>query len=234
MADLFAITVKQKPDTNHVGGRKIWEFPKKNGSKYVTVFHHGNHTCPAVKTYLPIKDDISSVYEKNEKTMASKIKKNAVPKFLDESNGGEIKWCEVDEAANAHLDTKHIKYVNKTTKQSLMSTSFDAVAKLHEKVTGEDAYFIYSMNNGKMNNGKPTYAFKTSKAKLQLGKEMDRSCESLLCKEYALFYGNHKRCPGYVTLTLWVVHPLLGELVNLATIEVTKKATDNISLFWEL
>ena len=44
----------------------------------------------------------------------------------------------------------------------------------------------------------------------------------------------HKRCPGYKTITLWVYHPLLRELLKLATMERTTEDSDAMVQFWSL
>lgn len=68
--------------------------------------------------------------------------------------------------------------------------SFEAVAELKSKLIkqGKDKFFIYKLNDGKM-NGSTSYVFKTSGCLLKLALSMDKESKSLLSKEWAYFDG---------------------------------------------
>lgn len=52
--------------------------------------------------------------------------------------------------------------------------------------------------------GGPSFVFKSSKTLLNMALDMDMESDGVLSKEVCFADGNHKRCPGYITLTLWV------------------------------
>lgn len=81
--------------------------------------------------------------------------------------------------------------------------SFDALAKYKATTDKLDKFLIYKAQNGGLNGG-PSYVFKTSEAQLQMALDMDRDAEGILKHEVCFADGNHKRCLGYITLTLWV------------------------------
>ena len=84
-----------------------------------------------------------------------------------------------------------------------MGHSFDALAKYKATTDKLDKFLIYQAQNGGLNGG-PSYVFKTSEAQLHMALDMDRDAEGILKHEVCFVDGNHKRCPGYITLTLWV------------------------------
>jgi hypothetical protein len=81
--------------------------------------------------------------------------------------------------------------------------SFDALAKYKSTTDKLDKFLIYRAMNGKLSCG-PSYVFKSSKVQLQMALAMDKDTDGLLKTEVCFADGNYKRCPGYVTLTLWV------------------------------
>ena len=110
-----------------------------------------------------------------------------------------------------------------------MGTSFDEVARLKEKTDTRDQFLIYMCNNGKLNN-KASYVFKSSKLKMQMAANMDRSCDHPLSKEYCYIDGKAGRCKGFITLTLSVYHPVLRHLVSLAVMECEGENTESVSM----
>lgn len=64
----------------------------------------------------------------------------------------------------------------------------------------EENFYIYDINNRHFNR-KMTYIFKTSKCKLQLMDEMNKTNDHTLSKEYAHMDGKVNRCPGFTTIT---------------------------------
>ncbi|KAK3711266.1 hypothetical protein QZH41_007880 [Actinostola sp. cb2023] len=84
-----------------------------------------------------------------------------------------------------------------------------------------------------MNNGMPTYVFKTSKLAVELALQMDKDGEGFMSQEYCFLDAKHDRCRGFKTLTLWVYHPLLRELFKLATAEVEAETGDTIAVFFQ-
>lgn len=77
------------------------------------------------------------------------------------------------------------------------------------------------------------YVFKMSNEKAEICVQMDvQNSEHPLSKEYCFLDAVHSRCQGFKTLTLWVWHPTLNELINLATMECEAETSESIQIFW--
>ena len=63
---------------------------------------------------------------------------------------------------------------------------------------------------------------------------MDRQGSNPLGEEYCHLDGNHKRCAGFKTITLWMYHPFLRQMCKIATMEVESENTLAMNLFWEV
>ena len=83
-------------------------------------------------------------------------------------------------------------------------------------------------------NGKPTFVFKSSRIQIQLVTEMDRDGTGFLNGEYCFADGTFKRCPGFVTLSVYVYVSLLRKMIKLATMEAKSENTENWLIFWNL
>ena len=114
--------------------------------------------------------------------------------------------------------------------------NFDAVGKYREKVLEklDDPYLIYKVHNKSLDPSRPSFVFKTSKEQLQIAVDMDRQGSNPLGEEYCHLDGNHKRCAGFKTITLWMYHPFLRQMCKIATMEVESENTLAMNLFWEM
>ena len=83
--------------------------------------------------------------------------------------------------------------------------------------------------NSRSMNGQTSYVFKMAECALQMDKESD----SPLAQEFCYFDAMHSRCRGFKTITLWVLHPLMRRMLKKACMEVEKKSTENLVLFWK-
>lgn len=78
-----------------------------------------------------------------------------------------------------------------------------------------------------------SFVFKMSKEKAEICVQMDRhQSRHPLSKEFCFLDAVHSRCQEYKTLTLWVWHPTLNELVNLAPTECETESRAIIQTFW--
>ena len=79
--------------------------------------------------------------------------------------------------------------------------------------------------------------FKTSFGCLEWAAKMDQnqpeSERSILSFEHAHMDAMHNRVNGYKTLTLWMYHPGMQHVLNLAIMGCQRENTDMISLFLE-
>lgn len=180
---------------------KVWEFDDSNGS--VVVYHHGVHTCvPNVQRVMSkeIQDDAASKFKAAKKLGPRAYASSQIIQAVEKGKS-------IDEVLDLAEDVapEKISRVKDKVKKSMnpMGHSFDALAKYKATTDKLDKFLIYKAQNGGLNGG-PSYVFKTSEAQLQMALDMDRDAESILKHEVCFADGNHKRCHGYITLTLWV------------------------------
>lgn len=211
--------------------KKISEFPRN--SAIATIYHIGKHTCTAIKR--PKKqqpnDDLVELFKANPKVKPSSVANTKITSMIREGKS----WSEIEEAATSMLDGIKIKNVKAKVVAEMHPNgqNFDAVSEMKKKTDERDKYFIWKINNGQFNNGQPSFVFKMSKEKAQVCIQMHRDdSDHPLSKEYCFLDAVHSRCHGYKTLTLWVWHPVLNQLVNLATMECENESSGTIQLFW--
>lgn len=180
---------------------KVWEFNDINCT--VVVYHHGVHTCvPNVQRGVSkgTHDDAASKFKAVKKLGPKAYASSQIIKAVEEGKS-------IDEVLDLAEDVapEKISRVKDKVKQSMnpMGHSFDALAKYKATTDKLDKFLIYRAQNGSLNGG-PSYVFKTSEIQLQMALDMDRDTDGILKNEVCFADGNHKRCQGYITLTLWV------------------------------
>jgi len=110
--------------------------------------------------------------------------------------------------------------------------SFDAIANYKATTDKLDKFLIYKAQKGNLSGG-PSFVFKTSETQLRMALDMDKDTDGILSNEVCFADGNHKRCPGCITLTLWVYHPLLRQIVKLTTLETETEGKENVTIILE-
>ena len=180
---------------------KVWEFDESN--KTVTVYHHGLHTCvakPLSNTSKEVSDDAESKFRAVKKLGAKAYSSSQVIQAIEEG-----KTMDDVLSLASKLEPRRVNRIKDKVKQSMDSSghSFDAIAKYKATTDKLDKYLVYRAQNGSLSGG-PSYVFKTSKTQLKMALEMDKDGGGSLSKKVCFGDGNHKRCPGYITLTLWV------------------------------
>lgn len=143
-------------------------------------------------------------------------------------------WSEVEDVAEAMLDKNKVNIKAKVVNSMHPhGHNFDAVVEQKKKTDEKDPYLVWKINNRHFNNGIGSFVFKTSKEKAAICVQMDKDkSEHPLSKEFCFLDAVDSRCQGYKTLTLWVWHPALNELVNLATMESETESSLMVQLFW--
>ena len=112
--------------------------------------------------------------------------------------------------------------------------SFDALAVVKRSTDKKDPYYIYKIRNGLMSN-ETDYVFKSSRVAAQLALDMDiDGCQNPMQQENAYFDTGHSRVHGFLTICLWVVHPALAKIVNLASMEIRSESMDDVATFFTL
>ena len=112
--------------------------------------------------------------------------------------------------------------------------SFQHIKELKESTDKKDCFNIYKLNCRDI-NGEPSFVFKTSSKALEVGVKMDRNQpegeRSILSFKHAYMDAMHNRVNGYKTLTMWMYHPGIQQVLNLAIMDCERENTEMITLF---
>ena len=112
--------------------------------------------------------------------------------------------------------------------------SFHHIKELKKTTDKWNHFNIYKINCRDI-NGEPSFVFKTSSKALEKGVKMDQKQSegerSILSFEHAYMDAMHNRVNGYKTLTLWMYHPGMKRVLNLAIMECERENTEMVSLF---
>ena len=210
--------------------RKVSEYPQD--STFATVYHIGTHTCTAIrKPTLHADSDIEQFFKTHSMVKPSAVPTAKITSMIREGRN----WSEVENVAEAMIDKNKVKNIKAKVVNSMHphGHNFDAVVEIKKKTDEKDKYLIWKINNRHFNNGHGSFVFKMSKEKAEVCVQMDRNnCEHPLSKEFCFLDAVHSRCQGFKTLTLWVWHPALNELINLATMECETESSVIIQMFW--
>ena len=209
--------------------RKISEYPQD--SNYAAIYHIGKHTCTAIcKPSLNMQRDLEEFFKTH-----SMVKPSTVPTAKLTTMIREGRRCsDVENAAEAMLCTNKVKNTKAKVVNSIHAYghNFHAVVEVKKKTDDKDRYLIWKINNRHFNNGNGSFVFKMSKEKAEICVQMDRhQSQHPLSKEFCFLDAVHSKCQGYKRLTLWVWHPTLNELANLATMEC-ETSSAIIQTFW--
>jgi len=167
--------------------KKIWEFMDGNHSTKVIVYHEGTHTCSPSEKRRDISE--ATLDGLKEKTV-NRTRVDSIIKLLDK----EGPWEDIDNLSNEVQDKKRLANNQHSFKQSKPNGhSFDAVVTLKSYTDKKDPLYIYTINNVHMNNGMPTYVFKTSKLAVELALQMDKDGEGFMSQEYCFLDAKHDR-----------------------------------------
>ena len=144
----------------------------------------------------------------------------------------------VQEGADMNvIEDKTSKLLNRTVlnkiKKDSKNTDFSKLLELKDKYQKNDKFFIFRMNDRRINNN-PTYVFKTSMTALQIACEMNINSDHFMNQQYAHFDGNEKRISKMTVLTLSVYHPLLRKQIPLATMDCESENKESAELFWKM
>ena len=141
------------------GARKMVEYNDK--TRVATVYHLGIHICHTRIDNKRKRGDLKEKVNENKTThsqTANQVRKEHVGYLLSQGRFEEAK-----EEARIWLDHKMAKKVidmqNPTF--SLDENSFDAVEILKAETDKHDPFYIYRINNGRLNGG-TDYVFKSS------------------------------------------------------------------------
>ena len=176
------------------------------------------------------RKSIENLLRKNPGCSAGAALHNEMESMMRESN---IDWNSMEEVATMFSNHNQVQNVKRDMSIDENGHSFDAISAFKKKCDDYDKYLIYRFNSEIMNNGQPTYVFKSSRKMAELAIEMDRHRNGS-CKEYAYVDAKHDRVKGMKSLTVWMFHPQQRRMFCLAVMEVMEENGPNITLLWEI
>ena len=159
--------------------------------------NHFNHRQKSLKSFLVV-----------ETITGSKAAEDSIIDFLIEETPS---WKDIYDVADAGLEKEKSYYAKKKAKWKAEphGHSLEAVANLRSKLLSEDTFYILKLNDKNM-NGKPTFVFKISRVQAKLAIAIDRdNPEAFLNGAYWFADGTFKKCPGSITLSVFVYVGLL-------------------------
>ena len=210
---------------------KMVEYNRKTG--ILEVYHYGEHTC------IPKEDR-----KANDEFILEQIKKypNMHPKQLqvhcikEKVESADITGAQ--EVTKKLADRSRIRQLRAEIlqpSQNVEPHSFEAVAIFKEACDKVDSFYIFQINDGRMNPD-PDLVFKTSRIACEIGLLMDQENElhNVLMDEDAYFDGAHNRCRDFISLALWVYHTSMRKLLKLACMECRTESTQTIAMFFKI
>jgi hypothetical protein len=209
---------------------KVWEWEKNDN--HVTVYHNGDHICPSVE-----KRQVSQYLDlirKNPNIKPNALVNSQIVRQLQKDN---IDFDAVDKLAKKFASKKLLyKAIEKVKEENEpYGTSFAAVTELRNKVKTEDPYYIYNINNKDMNESTSSYIFQSSKHMADIALLINSESEtSILRNEYVYVDGTHHQSKNFITITLWVYHTGIRQMICLALMICERENTESLNIFWNL
>ena len=119
--------------------------------------------------------------------------------------------------------------------QNVEPNSFEAVAIFKQACDKVDRFFIFEINDSRMNTD-PDFCYKTSRLACELGLLMDQenTLHNVLMDEDAYFDGPHNRCRDFISLALWVYHTSMRKLLKLACMECRTESSKTVGMFFRI
>ena len=152
--------------------------------------------------------------------------------IVQELKNSDISWNDIKTISDETVDNVKMNNTKRKAASSGYPTghAFEAVAEFKSRVSERDPYFVFSLNDRKM-NGEISYVIKSSKVQLRLACAM---AEGFLKNEYCFCDGTHKRCPDFVTLGVFVFVPVLKRIVKICSMEAESESSENWAKLWTL
>lgn len=203
---------------------KVWESPQN--SECVTILHRGKHTCVPIR-----RQNSSSLKITFQENPNLRPRQAAFQSAVNALKRGKS-WEEIIEVTDNFININKVKNVKQKVRQEMhpSGVNFEAIGQLKSKLDERDPYYIYRVNDRKLNQ-KASYVFKTSKIQMQLTLSMDKDADGVLSKEYCFMDVKHNRCAGFKTFSIHVYHPMLRRLLTLATMECEDETTTTLTNF---
>ena len=212
-------------------GRKLTQYNKV--TRKLHVYHINKHTCSLKINKAQMDDYLEELIAAHPGLTVSELQELHVTQALRQKD-----LCGAYDRSNIVSDTARMRYLTQKARRSGQDTgrsqSIEAMID-HQKFMAEgDKYMLYKFNLEGMSAELPNFAFKTSRASLQLALMMncDRKTSNPMAQELAFFDGQHSRVKGFITLALYTTLGASRSVVCLARMEATSESTLNVALFF--
>ena len=164
--------------------QKIWEF--NDESLTVNIYHYGYHNCSAI----PILPSSEHQFKKSFSNSNVSPQEAANGILFNSIDNNDVTEQELNNLIDSTLDQQRLRNLKKKcrSEQRPHGHSFEAVSYLKSTISHRDPFFIYKVNDRKM-NGEISFVFKTSKFLLDLALSMDKDKqEELKVFCFKIFY----------------------------------------------
>ena len=216
-------------------GRKVVEY--QSGVDYVEVYYEGGHQCT---TQPNIRSAVTSI--QNE------LKANSHLTTKEATNEVIIRKLQTGDTTGAQEVAKHFSHtrVVASLKEKVRTSvagpntntdSFEALSIVKDTTDTMDEFLLYKFNNklASTTGGYPSFVFKMGRTVAELVLKMDQRCHhNPMQKEFLYVDAMHTRSTNFKTLTMWVYHPGIAEMLQVAVMEVENENEENIKLFYNI
>ena len=204
--------------------------PKTNEA---LVYHLGTHVCWNRTDTHEIQQIQKDKAESSRRTRSEK--QMAFEDIVKKITEGDMAGAEVE--ADYWSDLKCAKRVHNKANPNYSEdlNSFDTVGIIKQATDKKDKYYIYQINNGNLNNNSD-FVSKSSRTMAELAKVMDVDfpLSSVLQQENAYFDATHTHVHGFKSLGLWMFHPSMRKILQLASMDIRSENAKDIMTFFRL
>ena len=206
--------------------KKVWEFDQGK----VTIFHCGQHKCSAKEQDPNIREAATTFFRNNTAAKPSQFPYQHLRAMLKESKSVE----DVYKEAKGMVNLKKIQNIKQKVieQENPVGHSFEALAAIKESTDLKDKYLLWCVKDCRVAD--ITAVFRSSKERLEIAKQMQRN-ESThpLASEFCFLDAEHDKVKGLKTINLSVQHPLLKEIVTIASMDCLTESTETLCEFWK-
>lgn len=206
--------------------KKVWEFEDDK----VTVYHCGHHNCFVKPESKDISKAATSFFQKNTAAKPSQFPYEHLRQMMKE--GKPLK--DVAEEAKGMANLKKIQNIKQKVinKENPVGHSFEALATIKQASDAEDKYYLWSVKDHRVAD--ITAVFRSSRERLEIARQMQRGVsEHPFSREFAFLDAEHDKVKGMKTINLSVAHPLIKEMVTIASMDCIEESTETLYEFWK-
>ena len=199
----------------------------------LNVYHLGEHTCTPKGDRKANDDFILEQIQKFPNLPPKHLQVHCIKQKVESADIRGAK--EVTQKLADSTRIRQLRAELSEPSQNVEPNSFEAVAIFKQACDKVDPFFIFEINDSRMNTD-PYFCFKTSRLACELGLLMDQenTLHNALMDEDAYFDGAHNRCRDFISLALWVYHTSMRKLLKLACMECRTESSKTVGMFFRI